>query len=235
MRYRDLPPEWRATILAQRRKDRESAQAFVRVCKDDRPDLLYNAALWLDEGLDAWRLALTGVAKLRRVSPEIQDAFSYIWVERKMLPLRVGNRRVVSNALRVLMPANYHLGGTITLFRGTSAHERQRRIYGFSWSTDPAVARQFAQARHAPSFGIVGILLKTRAPPKAVLLMRQPEDYYDEWEVVVDPYRIRQGRGRRTLTRTVEGNQMCGWQNSSQTHSRPRPANDDLPDDLSAS
>jgi hypothetical protein len=35
-----------------------------------------------------------------------------------------------------------------------------------------------------------GIVLKTTAAPEAVLLIRRPEDYYDEGEVVVDPYRL---------------------------------------------
>jgi hypothetical protein len=33
-------------------------------------------------------------------------------------------------------------------------------------------------------------VLKTVVPPDAVLLTRQPEDYYDEGEVVVDPFRL---------------------------------------------
>jgi hypothetical protein len=30
------------------------------------------------------------------------------------------------------------------------------------------------------------------APPEAILLIRQPQDYYDEGEVVVDPFRLGQ-------------------------------------------
>jgi hypothetical protein len=35
-----------------------------------------------------------------------------------------------------------------------------------------------------------GVILQTLAPPEAILLIRKPEDYYDEGEVVVDPFRL---------------------------------------------
>jgi hypothetical protein len=34
------------------------------------------------------------------------------------------------------------------------------------------------------------VVLQTLAPPEAVLLMRKPEDFYDEGEVIVDPFRL---------------------------------------------
>jgi hypothetical protein len=35
-----------------------------------------------------------------------------------------------------------------------------------------------------------GVILQTLAPPEAILLIRPPEDYYDEEEVIVDPFRL---------------------------------------------
>jgi len=35
-----------------------------------------------------------------------------------------------------------------------------------------------------------GVILQTSAPREAVVLIRKPEDYYDEGEVVVDPFRL---------------------------------------------
>jgi hypothetical protein len=99
----------------------------------------------LDEQLDAWRLAMGHIARLRSVTPEIRDAFIPIWVEHKMLALRVGNRPVLANALRVLLPGNYS-GPPLALYRGTSGWERRRRLYGFSWTTDVAIARKFLGA-----------------------------------------------------------------------------------------
>jgi hypothetical protein len=185
-----LPPEFRAQIADQRRRDLEAAKAFERVCRDGRADLLSDAAHWLGEAtLDGWRLAFLKVARLPHVSPEKQTAFVNVWVEHKMLPLTVGDRRVVADALRVLMPAGYS-GPPMTLFRGAGARERRRRMYGFSWTTDVAIAHKFAEHWAQPSIESTGIVLKTLASPEAVLLTRQPEDYYDEGEVVVDPYRL---------------------------------------------
>jgi hypothetical protein len=47
-------------------------------------------------------------------------------------------------ALRVLLLAGYS-GPPLTLYRGTSNHERRRRLYRFSWSTDATIARRFAE------------------------------------------------------------------------------------------
>ena len=49
-----------------------------------------------------------------------------------------------------------------------------------------------------------GVLLQTEAPPAAVLLKREPEVYFDEGEVVVDPYLL----GRVKLIETIDGDQL---------------------------
>jgi hypothetical protein len=191
-----LPPEWRDRLLKEARQARQAADAFARICWEGDANHLYNAHLWLNEcSSDAWRLAMTKVAKVPRVSSEIQDAFVGIWVESKMLPLRVGHRPIMAAALRVLMPGG-RLGSPLMLYRGANIHERRRRIYGFSWTIDMAVARSFAEHWSQPMPANVedgafrGVVLKTLAPPEAVLLIRQPEEYYDEGEVVVDPFRL---------------------------------------------
>jgi hypothetical protein len=183
-----LPPELRAQLSKERRIAKEAATEFVRLCEANELRLLYEYAKRLDECTDAWRLALARVAKLGRVSREIQDAFVSIWIERKMLPLTVADRRIVSDALRILMPRSYS-GPCLTVFRGAGAHERRRRIYGFSWSTDSAVARKFAEnwAQLPPG----GVVLKTSAPPEAIFLIRERDgDDYDESEVVLDPFSL---------------------------------------------
>jgi hypothetical protein len=185
-----LPPEWQAGLRQERREAVQAAKVFARICAEGDADRLYNAHLLLNErSSDALRLAMSRVAKLPKVSREIQEAFLNIWIESKMLPLRVGSRRVLANALRVLMPANY-TGPPLTLYRGTSTHERRRRNYGFCWTTDAAIAANFAAHWQQPDISIESVVLQTLAPPKAILLIRKPEDYYDEGEVVVDPFRL---------------------------------------------
>jgi len=118
MKMSRLPPDLRASLLEKRRRAREAARVFVRVCADGDTGLLYNAACYLDEQYnDAWRFACAGIAKLPRVSAEIREAFVPIWVEHKMLPLTAGDRPLLAKALRVLLPGGYS-GPPLTVYRG---------------------------------------------------------------------------------------------------------------------
>jgi hypothetical protein len=56
-------------------RPKPAAANFAAVCVRGDTDGLYNASLWLDECVDAWRLAMMKVAKLERVTSEIQEAF----------------------------------------------------------------------------------------------------------------------------------------------------------------
>jgi hypothetical protein len=204
---------FRAHLLEERRRAKEAAQAFIRVCADDDADKLYSASLWLDEkGDEAWRFAMQGVVKLKRVSAEIRQAFIPIWVEHKMLPLTVGSRPLLTKALRVLLPGGY-TGSRLTVYRGASNHERRRRLYGFSWTTEVAVARKFAEhwAKPMPASYTgptsQGVILQTTVPCGAIFLIRKPEDYYDEGEVVVDPFRL--GRVRLLERLTADTTNEC--------------------------
>jgi hypothetical protein len=184
-----LPPEIRATLKQYRRDARQAAAAFAHVCAEGDADKLYNASLWLDETVGGWRLAMVKVGKLQSVSREIQDAFLPIWVEHKHAALSVGDRPVMAKALHVLMPAGY-TGPALTLYRGTRASERTRRLYGFSWSTEIASARRFAEVYNNSDLE-KPVVLRTEAPAEAILLIRERfPDYYDEGEVVVDPYHL---------------------------------------------
>ena len=69
--------------------------------------------------VDGWRLAMMKIGKLPSVNSEIQAAFLRVWIESKMLPLKVGDRRVLADALHILMRAGY-TGAPLTLYRGTS-------------------------------------------------------------------------------------------------------------------
>ena len=171
---------------------KQAAAYFADVCSKGSADLLRDAAHALDECDDsssAWRTAMKKVAALQRVHPRIQRAFVPIWVEHKMPALWIGDRSVTAKALRVLMPRGYK-GKQLTVFRGALAAECKYRRYGFSWTTDIAVARRFAEHWEKPELNSKGVLLRATVPAKAVLLVRQPEDYFDEGEVVIDPYQL---------------------------------------------
>jgi hypothetical protein len=161
--------DWNAALRKERQDAKRAADNFARVCKEGRPDQLYDAHLLLNECAgDAWRLAMKAVARLPSVAPEIRDAFLAVWIESKMLPLRVGNRRVLANALRVLM-AGYS-GPPLTLYRGTSNHERRRRLYGFSWTTNIDIARKFAEHWAKPVLQTSGLISRTAASPEAIFV-----------------------------------------------------------------
>jgi hypothetical protein len=176
-------------MLAQERRDAEAAaKAFAKACEAGDVAALYFAADQLNATMDSWRLAMLRVSRLKGVSPEIRSAFLEIWVESKALPFKVGHRRTLVDALRILIPATYD-GPPLTLYRGASAGERRRRIYGFSWTTRFDIAREhFAVQRQTWDGG--SIVLETVAPSDAILLVREDENYYDEGEVVVDPFKL---------------------------------------------
>lgn len=201
------PFDLRAAFARQRKNNRLGAARFVEACKSGDVEALIQAASFLhDETLDGWRLAMLKVGRLPAVSAEIRLAFLNVWIESKTLAAHIGSRRALADALRVLMPCDYR-GTELRLYRGASWPERRRRRYGFSWTRDREIALSFAE----PHAGIMpdidreaemraremarqwggGVVLETIAPPDAILLVREPEDYYDESEVVVDPFRLR--------------------------------------------
>jgi hypothetical protein len=173
-------------IIREGRESREAAEAFVRVCKIGDPDDLMTAVVLLNGTVDGWGKALRQVARLKRVRPEIQQAFLTVWVESKMLSFRSrAPRLTMLKALRVLVPRT-RCTVPVRLFRGASASEYERRAYGFSWSTERAAAERFAQDYRRWDGG--SVLFETIAPQKAVLHVRErTEAHFDEGEYIIDP------------------------------------------------
>jgi hypothetical protein len=50
-----------------------------------------------------------------------------------------------------------------------------------------------------------GVVLQTLAPCEAILLIRQPDDYHDEREVVADPFRLGKIEAVERLSPRTEG------------------------------
>lgn len=191
--------DWQALYQAERRADRTAARVFVDACRSGNGAALLDAADFINgTSIEGWRLAMKGVGRLIGVDDAIRDAFLPIWIESKTLARRVGDKRALAAALRVLLPGSYR-GPALRLFRGAQGNEQRCRLYGFSWTTDFQTARDFAKERQRSPSG--GIVLETVAPPEAVLLARKPEAYYDEFEVVVDPYKL----GKATVRERLPG------------------------------
>ena len=187
--------DFRKEIARERRSALSVAKAFANAAEAGDVEAFYQAVDMMPCAVDSWRLAFKKVARLPAVPDPIRDAFLPVWIESKMLPLRVGNRRVLAHALRVLLP-KCEIECPLRLFRGAGSNERRRRIYGFSWTTHLDVARGFAEHwQPVERDGVVfsedgGVVLETTAPADAVLLVREDPDYYDESEVVVDPFHL---------------------------------------------
>jgi hypothetical protein len=179
------PFDFREALRRERQSNRAAADVFAEACKQGDVELLLYGTDLLNATVDGWRVALAKVARLSSVSADISAAFLTVWIESKHLALIVGNRRVVANALRVLLPPCADARPTL-LFRGAGANERRRRLYGFSWTTRLEIARNCAEQRRP----IGAVILETTAPSEAILLMREDQGYYDEGEVLVDRFRL---------------------------------------------
>jgi hypothetical protein len=193
---------WERVLRKRERKDLQAAERFFCACRDGRADALPAAAqelygrttvrFWWEVEDPYWRLAMEKVAQLPMVSAEIQRAFIKVWAETYELPRMVGDRHIMAQALRLLMPGNYR-GPPLTLYRGAESYEWRNRTFSFSWSLKIEHAAKFTIHQIiADEYPVPGYLFKTVAPPESVLLVRGPDSYSDddEAEVVIDPFRL---------------------------------------------
>lgn len=200
---------WNEAMRVERRAERAGAAKFARACEQGDIREFYEAVQFLaHETVDGWRLAFQRVSRLGLVSPEIKNAFLGVWIQYKMLPMKIGDRRIAANGLKTLLVGGYS-GPPLRVFRGTTFEERRYRLYGFSWTSQIDIARTFAkrwadEKRElktrfpAPSSDVRlaayqssgAVILETIAPAKAILLVREDEGFYDEREVVLDPFQL---------------------------------------------
>lgn len=195
---REQIPQWAIDALRdERRRARAAAKAFSTACGSGDVSAFYAAVDLLNGTVGGWRLAMLRASRLAVVPKEIRVAFLPVWIESRMLPLEVGDRRILADALRLLMPGGYD-GPPLRLYRGAGTWEPRRRVYGFSWTTKKSAAVRFAE--HWAQTATGAVILETVASPDAILLVRKREKYYDEAEVVVDPFRLsRVGVAKRWL------------------------------------
>jgi hypothetical protein len=173
------------TRREERRRDRAAAAMFVRACQTGDVEMMLEAVDQLNDlTVTGWTVAMRKlVREVSKVSPEIQAAFLPVWIESKMLPLRVYDHRALCAAVRVLLPQ--YRGPSVRVFRGAAANERRCRLYGLSWTTDIEVAEKFADERRVWHDG--SVLLETLAPRKAILCnVTEAGGHYAESEYLVD-------------------------------------------------
>ena len=189
-----------------RRRNRNAARWLREATRDGDVERFQAAIHYIgEETVDGWRPAMRAIATLPSIPPEIQAAFLEVWILHKHIPLKIGHRPTAAAALRLLFPRTGETDTPLLLYRGAGANERRCRLYGFSWTTDREIARNFAQ------HSLAGVVMETSASKEAVLLVRSPENYYDEGEVVVDPVPTRPGEGGREVAGTSTIGMASAW------------------------
>jgi hypothetical protein len=197
---KDALEQFKTQLERQNREARleamAAARAFANACQSGDYKETIQAMKLLD-GIysnDVWRLAMLKASRLSHVNDEVREAFLHYWVMSKSIPQNVRHRPILAKAIRVLLPRSA-CTSAVQIFRGCSRVERRKRLYGFSWTTSLEVATGF---RDDPRHQGDGIVLRTIAPPEAILLDRDKrndvivigDQSFDEHEVIVDPYRL---------------------------------------------
>jgi hypothetical protein len=120
-----LPAKQRARLLQERREAQKAADVFARVCEEGDATRLCHAAQLLNECVDAWRPAMAKVARLSRVSPDVQNAFLDVWIESKTLRVAAALRGCSSSAIILALRLRYiaargvmNAGASCTALRG---------------------------------------------------------------------------------------------------------------------
>jgi hypothetical protein len=180
--------EWKAAIAKERADSRRAAVAFERAILSGSVNQFLAAIDGLFMTVDGWRLAMKRAGRVKNVSDDIRWEFMSTWVQAQGLRLKAGDeRRSLASALRILLPRS-EVGQPMTLYRGADARERKRRAYGFSWTRDYAIARGFAE--YLPTIGWETVVLRTVASPDAILHARDDDGFFDEREIIVDPFKL---------------------------------------------
>jgi hypothetical protein len=170
----------------ERQNEIAAAKKFLQLTRQGDGDALLAISENVMPG-DAWRLALRRISGLTSVTPEVSRAFEIIWRSQKTIALRVGHRPTVAKALRVLLPQSHDPIDPVRLYRGTNRSEFFHRIFGFSWTTDLEIAKNFATSNKLLGQGVV---LETMAPPGSIFRVFDNDGFFDENEVLVDPFKL---------------------------------------------
>jgi len=164
---RDLPKDHQRELRRERRRVREHVKAVVEACKAGDAERFYDLAYPHDNLPHGfWTSAFRMIARdISEVTPEIQTAFQRVWTEHKNLNLGCDDHRAMCQALRILTPK--YQGPELRLYRGASALECRRRLYGISWTSSLSAAEVFAEDYRVCDGG--SVVLETVAPPAAII------------------------------------------------------------------
>jgi hypothetical protein len=188
------PPEAATASAADRERETAIAKAFVVACAAGDVRQFEITVSFLNETKEGWTFALRRLARVRAVSQSIKVAFAEAWTTRDLACRNIHDRQAAAAGIRMLMPG--YGGPPLPLYRGTIEEPGRRRAPGFSWTTSLDAARGFAGRHRAVAADgsrpaeLDGVVLRTIAPPEAVLLFCDSSNGSAGREVVVDPFRL---------------------------------------------
>lgn len=145
------------------------------------------------------RVALVGLlprafrhaSRLPKIAPAIQAGMVGHWVQSgDSIRSDINDDAALLVGLRSLMPP--YSGGAVTLYRGDSFVNRRRRSYGLAWTSDPEIARRFADGIWR-TFDGGSVVLAAEVPAAAIICEMDAHltaDMRGEREFLVDRRRI---------------------------------------------
>jgi hypothetical protein len=149
----------------RRRIKRRLVHDFVQGIRTDDMGLCVQCLETLEYHEMAWPAVLRALAN-ESASDDAREGFLSVYVSYgDSLRNQVDKDLALADGLRALLPR--YNGPAITLYRGKTAWNRQRRTYGLSWSASLDVARSFAESSLFRQSTGGSVLLETLAPPEA--------------------------------------------------------------------
>jgi hypothetical protein len=182
-------------FVAERLRERKAERLFIDGVAQENFDAVVMALATLRDSIHgSFGRALRVASRNRRHSQAFRlDMFNFLVRYGEELRTAAPHDFVLIDFLRAVLPR--YTGPAIALFRGETFMNRKHRSYGFSWSANEKIARDYAQRENWRASQGGSVLLKTKAPARAVICAPALlNNRYGEEEYFVD---------RRRLTKVV--------------------------------
>jgi hypothetical protein len=188
----NLVTMFQANIAAEQRARSKVVQTFKRRLieydgMDDNHLLgIVNDSLPMIDRMFCWPQAMRAVVGIdQKLHPRLRHVFYIAWAHHgDHIRTEVGNDCLLIDALRKLLPPI--AGGPVTLYRGESLRNHQRRTYGLSWTSLRYIAQGYAEHPWG-SAGQATVLIKAHVPESAIIAKTNSGyDRYGEKEYIVD-------------------------------------------------
>ncbi|MBV8473985.1 MAG: hypothetical protein JO107_16430 [Hyphomicrobiales bacterium] len=180
----EIEAMFKADIAEQRALARHAINGFVTCVTEGAIERLSECLCAL-ELTGATTQAFRAIGRGNGAPDSFRQAFVDVWISSgDHIRSEVNDEIVLKGALRRLLP--HYEGASLTLYRGDSAFNRQRRTYGLSWTSNLETARDFA-GRICRTFEGGSVVLKSIVSPEAIICAPALHSHaYGEKEYLVD-------------------------------------------------